>query len=70
MSENEKDEKWHPDPMTRLTDRVEHVEEKIKNFVTKDEFRPIRILVYGFVGIALVTLLGAMFSKVLIPAGH
>lgn len=42
-----------------LTDKID------KNYVTKDEFEPIRKLVYGMVGLILVAVVGAVMTLIL-----
>lgn len=41
-----------------LNDKVDH------NYVTKDEFRPVKSLVYGLVGLILVSVVGALLALV------
>lgn len=41
-----------------LTLKVDH------NYVTKDEFKPVKQLVYGFVGLVLVSVIGAIMALV------
>lgn len=44
---------------------VSFINDKIsKNFVTREEFIPIQRLVYGLVGLILLTVLGAVLSIV------
>lgn len=39
--------------------------DKEKNFVTRAEFLPVKIVVYGFVGLALAAVMGALISVVI-----
>jgi hypothetical protein len=41
------------------------IEEKVKTFVTTDQFIPTKILVYGFVGLTLTLVFGALVAKVI-----
>jgi hypothetical protein len=53
-----------------LYTRVALLENLCKNFVTQDEFRPIRMFVYGFVAMVMLTVLGYIMSKVgIVPGG-
>lgn len=46
------------DPIViELKVKVEHIEE---NYVNKDEFAPVKMLVYGLTGAALLALVGAI----------
>lgn len=54
---------WHQDPMTDLHTRLAVVEEKIKDFVTQDEFKPIRLFVYGFMSLVMLTVVGIVLSR-------
>ncbi len=43
--------------LDRVTQDVREVKEMVQqNYVTQDQFRPIRIFVYGLIGIALSTI--------------
>lgn len=50
----------------RLQQDVGHVSERM---VTRDEFEPIRRVVYGLVGLALVTVAGAVLRMVIAGGG-
>ncbi len=44
---------------------LKRLDEFASSFVTKDEFRPVRNVVYGLVGIICLTVVGAMVAVVL-----
>lgn len=54
--------------------KVDNIEEKVTNiekkleghYVTKDEFEPIKKIVYGMVGLILVAVVGALLALVII----
>lgn len=56
-----------------ITTKLEYIIKKVddieknqhSNFVSKDEFEPIKRIVYGLVGLILVAVVGAMVSLVL-----
>lgn len=56
------------DERTKTTEeKITHIEEKLdSNYVTKDEFRPVKQLVYGFVGVVLLAVVGALVALVII----
>lgn len=45
--------------------KLESVEKMIETFVTRPEFHPIKMIVYGMVGSILLTALGAMLAQVI-----
>jgi len=46
---------------------VEEISKKIgEDFVTKDEFEPVKRIVYGLVGLILVAVVGAVLALVII----
>jgi phage/plasmid primase-like uncharacterized protein len=47
-------------------DVVEIKEKLEKNYVTKDEFAPIKSIVYGMVSVILLTVLGAIVALVIV----
>lgn len=47
------------------TEVVEIKEKLEKNYVTEDEFDPIRKIVYGLVGLILVAVVGALVTLVI-----
>ncbi len=51
--------------LVELKVKVEHIED---NYINKDEFAPIKMLVYGLVGSALMALIGAII-KLLVLGG-
>ncbi len=53
--------------MNRVKDDLKDIKESVsKNYVTQEEFKPIRMFVYGIVALSLLTLGTALF-KVIIP---
>lgn len=44
---------------------IEYIEERLHNFVTKDEFALVRGIVFGLVSLILVTVVGAMLSQII-----
>jgi hypothetical protein len=57
---------WRRDPVTYLLEKVSELDRKAVHFVTDKEFAPVRLIVYGMVGIILMAILGAVISKVII----
>jgi len=43
-----------------ILEKINGIDGKLDLFVTKAEFQPVRILVYGFVGIILVAVVSSM----------
>jgi hypothetical protein len=56
---------WREDPLTGLFATVRQIEKRMEDFVTNEEFRPIRMVVYGLVGMILMAVLGAFIAKVI-----
>lgn len=52
---------------SRITKIEKQIEEKC---VTKEEFSPVRLVVYGLVGLILVAVVGALIGLVVIKNGH
>lgn len=50
--------------IVRLEGVISALKDKMSNFVSKDEFSPIRALVYGMVGMALTGVLSAVLAKI------
>lgn len=46
------------DAVKTLNDKVDH------NYVTKEEFRPVKQIVYGLVGLILVSVVGAVMALI------
>ncbi len=47
--------------------QLSHIESKIENsYVTREEFKPVRTIVYGFVGLVLTSVVGALLGLVII----
>jgi hypothetical protein len=46
--------------------RIDILEEKMKGFVTRDEFFVVKSIVYGLAGSILLTVLAAIVSKVIL----
>lgn len=54
------------DRLDGVDNRFDKLEMIMSNrYVTKEEFKPIRYLVYGFTGVILVTVIGAILTLVL-----
>lgn len=50
-----------------LADRLKkEVDEKLKDYVKASEFNPVKTIVYGIVGIVLITVLGALLGTVIL----
>lgn len=62
--DREERKEWRMDPLTETIGRVKSLEKRAENFITSDEFRPVRVLVYGLTGIILTTVIGAILAKV------
>ena len=56
--------------LARIDERTKGTEEAVKeiknqlqtHYVTQDEFRPIRMLIYGMVGLMLTSIVGALLG--------
>lgn len=61
--------------MAVLNQRLEHLEGKVdeinikldNKFVTQEEFKPVRLVVYGLVAITMLTVVGGLLALVLNP---
>ncbi len=59
--------------LARIDERTQTLEKMIKdvkhtlelNYVTQEEFKPIRIFVYGVTGISLLSMAGALISLIM-----
>lgn len=51
--------------IVRLDGAIKSIKERIEQLVSKDEFSPIRALVYGMVGMALTGVLSAVLAKII-----
>ena len=49
-----------------ILEKINGIDGKLDLFVTKAEFQPVRILVYGFVGIILVAVVSSMVYSVVV----
>lgn len=50
-----------------IKESIDKIEKKIDNkYVTKDEFAPVKLVVYGLVGVILVAVMGAIIALVVI----
>lgn len=64
-------EKRLNDSTSNNDNRITKVEEYIQNkCVTHEEFSPIRLIVYGLVGLILVSVMGALINLVIIKSNH
>lgn len=56
----------HDEILARLDERTNFLVQQIleikNNFVTKNEFNPVRNIVYGFTGLILLSVLGALIT--------
>lgn len=52
--------------MTYLKEKLSSVDNKVSsNYVSKEEFAPVRNIVFGLVGLILVAVVGALISLIL-----
>ena len=51
--------------LARIDERVRHIEHMVEDFVTQMEFIPIKLIVFGLVGICLTGILVAIVAQVL-----
>ena len=51
--------------LARIDERVRHIEHMVEDFVTQMEFIPIKLIVFGLVGICLTGVLAAIVAQVL-----
>lgn len=56
----------HEKRVTRLEVLYESMKESSKEFITRQEFTPIRMIVYGLAATALTGLLSAILAKVFV----
>jgi len=71
ISENEKTELFtrlnkHDTRLTAIETWQEATQNRLGDYVTLIEFRIVRAIVFGMVGLSLVTVFGAILSKVII----
>lgn len=52
-------------PFAILKTTVENLQEKIKTFITKDEFAPVKSIAYGLVGLLAIAVVGAIMRFLL-----
>jgi hypothetical protein len=65
----------HTDLLARLDERTARIEIDVqairadlrRHYVTRDQFAPVRSLVYGFVGLVLVLVSTALVSAIVTP---
>lgn len=70
---------WRPDPLTVLTEQVKVLQSVISELkrqretdetdrdkisVTQEEFKPVRLIVYGMVGVILIAVMTAIVTLV------
>jgi len=55
--------------LARVDERTRNIEARLDWFVTKDEFAPVRRIVYGAVGVALTILAVALLGLVVVGGG-
>lgn len=48
-----------------LKEKVANIEEKISDFVTKDEFGPVKIIAFGLIGLMAVAVVAALMNMIL-----
>lgn len=69
--EEKLDEHHHPNgnTLSRIDERLKALHEDVKdikdNFVRKEEFWPVRTVVYGLVGLVLIGVVGALIALVI-----
>ncbi len=51
--------------LARIDERLKHLERDIEDLVTRIEFQPIKLSVYGLIGLLLSALIGAIVAGVL-----
>ena len=51
--------------LARIDERTKTIEGQLGKLVTQEEFRPVKQVVYGMVGFALLALLGGIVAMVL-----
>lgn len=51
--------------LARMDERLNHLEELVEKLVTRQEFTPIRLIVYGLCGSVLIAALSALLGKVI-----
>lgn len=53
--------------LDRVSQDVKDINDMVKqNYVTQDQFRPVRIFVYGLIGIALTTIGVAVINLIIV----
>lgn len=50
--------------IARVDERTKYIVEALPNFVTKDEFSPVKAIAFGLVGLVCITVLGALIAAV------
>lgn len=51
--------------LTQATMSISYIKEKLKELVTKEEFQPIKLLVYGATGMMLSAVMGMLIKVAL-----
>jgi len=52
--------------LDNLAEKVDHINDKLdKKYVTHEEFKPIKLVVYGLVGAILTSFAGAMIALII-----
>lgn len=54
------------DRLLRIDEKVTSIHDSMGEFVTQDEFKPVRLIVYGLVGLIMVAVIGELIHGVLI----
>lgn len=57
-------------PSTRLALVEQRVEDMKNSMVSKEEFEPVKKIIYGLVGLILVAVVGALISLILKQGGQ
>lgn len=52
--------------MARLDERTEQMSQRMNQLVTRDEFAPVKMVIYGMVGIILVGVITGLLTLVLL----
>lgn len=52
--------------MTKLNEQIGQLLNLAQNYVTKERFQTVQLLVYGFAAIILTSVIGALLAKVMV----
>lgn len=54
------------DLLVRIDERTKNWEATLETFVTKNEFLPVKLIVYGFAGLILLSVMGGILTLVVL----